>query len=128
MLKNFFLLLLFSNVLIHSAIAQSTVSCNIDESGTDDYSFQLFNCNYSQSQIDTERIGFQFSTNLGTLIILKAQSGAEVIMPNPEQVNALVKTSWILEKAERFNDVMELTLYNKETGKTVKIDVSLAIN
>lgn len=125
MLKTLLMLLFFCNVFINSAIAQSSaISCQIDESGTDDYSFHLFNCNYSRSAIDTERIGFQFSTNLGTLIILKAQSGAEVIMPNPDRVNTLVKTSWILEKAERFNNMMELTLYNQETGKTVKIDVS----
>ncbi|MFY7804240.1 MAG: hypothetical protein WAN66_20265 [Limnoraphis robusta] len=64
------------------------------------------------------------STNLGTLIILKAQSGAEVIMPNPDKVNTLIQTSWVVERAERFDNVMELTLYNKDTGKTVKIDVS----
>ncbi|MEB3280704.1 MAG: hypothetical protein VKK42_17460 [Lyngbya sp.] len=124
MIKFLFLSLFFflGSELVTPAIAQSSaVSCQIDESGTDDYSFQLFNCNYSRSAIDTERIGFQLSTNLGTLIILKAQSGAEVIMPNPDQVNALVQTAWVVEKAERFNGVMELTLYNQETGKTVKI-------
>ncbi|EAW36181.1 hypothetical protein [Lyngbya sp. PCC 8106] len=127
MLKLLFLSLLFfwGSEFVTPMIAQSSpVSCTIDESGTDDYSFQLFNCNYSRSQIDTERISFQLSTNLGTLIILKAQSGAEVIMPNPDQVNALIQTAWVLERAEQFNDVMELTLYNQETGKTVKIDVS----
>ena len=126
MLKNLFLSLLFflGIGLANSAIAQSTVSCQIDESGTNDSSFLLFNCHYSRSQIDTERIGFQLSTNLGTLIILKAQSGAEVIMPNPDKVNTLIQTSWAVERAERFDNVMELTLYNKDTGKTVKIDVS----
>ncbi|WP_413160601.1 hypothetical protein ACL6C3_19010 [Capilliphycus salinus ALCB114379] len=86
MIKFLFLSLFFflGSELVAPAIAQSSaVSCQIDESGTDDYSFQLFNCNYSRSAIDTERIGFQLSTNLGTLIILKAQSGAEVIMPQP---------------------------------------------
>jgi hypothetical protein len=127
MLKFIFLSLFFflGTELVTPLIAQSSaVSCQIDESGTDDYSFQLFNCNYSRSAIDTERIGFQLSTNLGTLIILKAQSGTEVIMPNPDQVNALVQTAWVVERAERFNGVMELTLYNQETGKTVKIDFS----
>lgn len=127
MLKLLFLSLFFflGSELVTPIIAQSSaVSCQIDESGTNDYSFQLFNCNYSRSAIDTERIGFQLSTNLGTLIILKAQSGAEVIMPNPDQVNDLVQTAWVLERAEQFNNIMELTLYNQETGKTVKIDVS----
>lgn len=127
MLKFLFVSLFFfiGSELLTPAIAQSSaVSCQIDESGTDDYSFQLFNCNYSRSAIDTERIGFQFSTNLGTLIILKAQSGAEVIMPSPDKVNTLIQTAWIVEKAERFNGIVELTLYNQETGKTVKIDVS----
>ncbi|WP_040484425.1 hypothetical protein [Lyngbya aestuarii] len=127
MLKFIFLSLFFfiGTELVTPVIAQSSaVSCQIDESGTDDYSFQLFNCNYSRSAIDTERIGFQLSTNLGTLIILKAQSGTEVIMPNPDQVNALVQTAWVVERAERFNGVMELTLYNQETGKTVKVDFS----
>ncbi|ERT05375.1 hypothetical protein M595_4667 [Lyngbya aestuarii BL J] len=45
-------------------------------------------------------------------------------MPNPDQVNALVQTAWVVERAERFNGVMELTLYNQETGKTVKVDFS----
>ncbi|MDY7023275.1 MAG: hypothetical protein SWJ54_18325 [Cyanobacteriota bacterium] len=127
MFTNLFVLLLFflGSGLLFPAIAQpSTVSCMIDESETNDYSFQLFNCNYSRSQIDKERIGFQFSTNLGVLIILKAQSGADVIMPSPDKVNTLVQTSWVVERAEKYNGVMELTLYNQETGKTVKIDVS----
>jgi hypothetical protein len=45
-------------------------------------------------------------------------------MPNPDKVNTLIQTSWVVERAERFDNVMELTLYNKDTGKTVKIDVS----
>ncbi|MEL7036396.1 MAG: hypothetical protein AAFO04_12355 [Cyanobacteria bacterium J06592_8] len=122
----FVLLLLFlgSGLLVPAIAQPSTVSCMIDESETNDYSFQLFNCNYSRSQIDKERIGFQFSTNLGVLIILKAQSGADVIMPSPDKVNTLVQTSWVVERADQYNGIMELTLYNQETGKTVKIDVS----
>lgn len=124
--KVLFFLLIFLSGLSTSVFAQSNnkADCVIDESATNDSTFQLFNCDYSRSQIEEERLGFRLYTNLGTLIILSVRTGAEVIMPHPEKSNDMLVTSWQVEKAEQIDQSIELTLYNKETEKTVKIDIT----
>ena len=116
--KVLFFLLIFLSGLSTSVFAQSNnqADCVIDELATNDSTFQLFNCDYSQSQIEEERLGFRLYTNLGTLIILSVRTGAEVIMPHPEKSK--------VKKAEKLDQIIELTLYNQETQKTVKIDIT----
>ena len=124
--KVLFFLLIFLSGLSTSVFAQSNnqADCVIDELATNDSTFQLFNCDYSQSQIEEERLGFRLYTNLGTLIILSVRTGAEVIMPHPEKSNDMVATSWKVKKAEKLDQMIELTLYNQDTRKTVKIDIT----
>ncbi|MGF1494997.1 MAG: hypothetical protein ACFBSC_21640 [Microcoleaceae cyanobacterium] len=111
--------------LISPAQAEKATFCTIDDAATNDYSFQLFDCRYSQSQIQSGKVGFQLDTNLGTLIILSARPGAQVISPHPEKLNDIVVTSWVVEQTFQADSRMGVTIYNKSTGKTVTIKFDL---
>ncbi|MGL5083948.1 MAG: hypothetical protein ACRC8A_20885 [Microcoleaceae cyanobacterium] len=110
--------------LAQPLLAEVPALCVINESETNDLSFQLFDCSYSRSQIQSERVGFQLDTNSGVLIILSTRPGAEVVMPDPEQVSNRIVTPWIVKRTSQVNDKVKLTIYNQQTQKTVTIDLS----
>lgn len=111
-------------ILAQPTAAEAPATCAIKESETNDFSFQLFDCSYSRSQIQAGKVGFQLETNSGILIILSVRPGAEVITVDGEKTSSIIVTPWIVEKALQTNNSAEITIYNKQTRKVVTIDMS----